>query len=72
MDVQRWTTCAAIKVPIIPLGVGTTRHSDDDNDFEPETLAQIRQIHESCAVGSARDVRTAEVLERAGVDERAR
>jgi hypothetical protein len=57
----------AIKVPIIPWGVGTTRHSDDDNDFEPETLAQIRHIHESCAVGSARDVRTAEVLERAGV-----
>jgi polysaccharide pyruvyl transferase WcaK-like protein len=57
----------AIKVPIIPLGVGTTRHSDDDNDFEPDTLAQIQQIHGSCAVGSARDVRTAEVLERAGV-----
>jgi polysaccharide pyruvyl transferase WcaK-like protein len=57
----------AIKVPVVPLGVGTTRHSDDDNDFEPDTLAQIRQIHESCAVGSARDVRTAEVLERAGI-----
>src|SRR5688572_25760840 len=57
----------AIKVPIIPWGVGTTRHSGDCNDFEPETLAQIRYIHESCAVGSARDVRTAEVLEQAGV-----
>ena len=57
----------AIQVPVIPLGVGTTRHDDDDNDFEPETLAQIRRIHESCALGSARDVRTAEVLERAGV-----
>ena len=67
----RWTfgldDLNAIKVPIIPLGVGTTRHSDDDNDFEPETLAQIRRIHESCAVGSARDYRTAEVLERAGI-----
>ena len=57
----------AIRVPVVPLGVGTTRHADDDNDFEPETLAQIRRIHESCAVGSARDWRTAEVLEAAGV-----
>ena len=56
-----------MNVPIVPLGIGTTRHSDDDNDFEPETLAQIRHIHESCVVGSARDVRTAEVLEAAGV-----
>jgi hypothetical protein len=57
----------AMKVPIIPLGVGTTRHHDDCNDFEPDTLAQIRQIHASCAVGSASDVRTAEVLDGAGV-----
>ena len=67
----RWTFSLAdlntIRVPVIPLGVGTTRHSDDDNDFEPETLAQIRRIHESCAVGSARDWRTAEVLNAAGV-----
>jgi hypothetical protein len=67
----RWTfsleQLRRIKVPIVPLGVGTTRHSDDDNDFEPETLAQLKRIHESCALGSARDVRTAEVLERAGI-----
>jgi polysaccharide pyruvyl transferase WcaK-like protein len=67
----RWTFSLAdlnaVRVPIVPLGVGTTRHSDADNDFEPETLAQIRRIHESCAVGSARDWRTAEVLNAAGV-----
>lgn len=67
----RWTfgldDLNAIKAPVIPLGVGTTRHSDADNDFEPETLAQIRRIHESCAVGSARDWRTAEVLNAAGI-----
>jgi hypothetical protein len=57
----------AIKVPIVPWGIGTTRHSDDDNDFEPDTLAQIQTIHASCALGSARDVRTAEVLEQAGI-----
>ena len=67
----RWTFSLddlnAIRVPVVPLGVGTTRHADDDNDFEPETLAQLRRIHESCAVGSARDWRTAEVLNAAGI-----
>jgi len=67
----RWTfdldQLRAIKVPIIPLGVGTTRHDDGDNDFEPDTLAQLEQIHGSCALASARDVRTAEVLEAAGI-----
>lgn len=56
-----------IRVPIIPFGVGTTRHGDDDSGFEPDTLAQIRFIHESCALGSARDPRTLEELERAGL-----
>jgi polysaccharide pyruvyl transferase WcaK-like protein len=57
-----------IKTPIIPFGVGTTRHSDDDHGFEPETEAQIKYIHQSCTVGSARDWRTAEVLNKAGID----
>lgn len=57
-----------IRVPIIPMGVGTTRHfASDDNGFEPDTLAQIRHIHESCALASARDWRTVEVLSQAGV-----
>jgi hypothetical protein len=57
----------AIKVPIIPLGVGTTRHDGDDNGFEPETLSQVAHIHASCAMGAARDIRTAEALEAAGI-----
>lgn len=70
--VGRWMFSLAdlqrIKKPIIPFGVGTTRHFDDaDNSFEPETHAQILRIHESCAVGSARDQRTVQVLEQAGV-----
>jgi len=56
-----------IRVPIIPLGVGTTRHAGEDNGFEPETLAQIRLIHERCAVASARDQRTVEALREAGI-----
>ncbi|MCA9099810.1 MAG: polysaccharide pyruvyl transferase family protein [Pirellulales bacterium] len=56
-----------IRVPIIPLGVGTTRHAGDDNGFDAETLAQLRMIHASCALASARDVRTAEALDEAGI-----
>ena len=57
----------AIKVPIIPVGVGTTRHDGDDNGFEPATLRQIEHIHGSCAMGATRDIRTAEALAAAGI-----
>ena len=56
-----------IRVPIIPLGIGTTRHGNEDNGFTPETLAQLKLIHESCQVASARDWRTVEALEQAGI-----
>jgi hypothetical protein len=56
-----------ISVPIIPLGVGTTRHGQEDSGFEPGSIEQLRLIHESCAVGSARDPRTVEELRAAGI-----
>lgn len=56
-----------IKVPVIPFGVGAYRHFDEDNSFEAETLAQIRQIHSTCAVSSARDLHTVQVLHQAGI-----
>ena len=56
-----------IRVPIIPFGVGTTRHFGEDNGFEAETLDQIRCIHERCALAGARDERTLEVLNEAGI-----
>jgi hypothetical protein len=56
-----------IRVPIIPFGVGTTRHFGEDNGFEGETLAQLKRIHTSCPVASARDWRTVEALEGAGI-----
>ncbi|MCI0680629.1 MAG: polysaccharide pyruvyl transferase family protein [Gemmataceae bacterium] len=56
-----------IRVPIIPLGVGTTRHDGEDNGFEPETREQLRVIHASCTLASARDPRTAEALAEAGI-----
>src|SRR5688572_14777310 len=67
----RWTFTVddlkKIKVPIIPLGVGTTRHYGDDNAFDPDTAEQIRLIHASCKLGSARDPRTVEALNEAGI-----
>lgn len=67
----RWTLTVEdlkrIRVPIIPLGVGTSRRFDEDDGFTPETLAIIRHVHESCALGSARDRRTAEALAAAGI-----
>ena len=60
-DLQR------IRVPIIPFGVGTTRHAGEGNGFEPDTLAQIRWIHEQCPIASARDWRTVEALQEAGI-----
>ena len=56
-----------IRVPIIPFGVGTTRHPGEDNGFEPPTREQLREIHASCALASARDPRTAEALAAAGI-----
>jgi len=56
-----------IRVPIIPFGVGTTRHAGEDNGFDAETLEQLRIIHDRCELGSARDRRTAEVLAEAGI-----
>lgn len=56
-----------IRVPIIPFGIGTTRHPGEDNGFEPETHEQLRVIHASCRLASARDPRTAEALAEAGI-----
>src|SRR5262245_9914351 len=58
----RWTLGLAdlerIRIPIIPLGVGTSRRFDEDDGFGPETLAILRRLHASCALGSVRDRRT--------------
>ncbi len=67
----RWCFTAeqlkAIRVPIIPLGVGTTRHVGEDNAFDDDTLRQLRIIHDSCHQASVRDERTREALAEAGI-----
>jgi polysaccharide pyruvyl transferase WcaK-like protein len=56
-----------IRVPIIPLGLGTTRHAGEDNGFDEITLEHLRLIHDSCAMASVRDTRTVEALYEAGI-----
>lgn len=67
----RWmwtlTDLKKIRVPIIPLGIGTTRHLGEDNSFDSETASILRHIHENCEASSVRDMRTAEALEAAGI-----
>ncbi len=67
----RWCFSAeqlqSIRVPIIPLGVGTTRHAGEDNAFDDDTRLQLKIIHDSCHVASARDERTREALAEAGI-----
>ncbi len=56
-----------VRVPIIPMGMGTTRHEGEDNGFDEDTLRQLRIIHASCQLGGVRDPRTAEALDQAGI-----
>ena len=56
-----------IRVPIIPLGVGTTRHDGEDNGFDEVSLEQLWLIHDSCERASVCDTRTAEALYEAGI-----
>ena len=67
----RWMFSAddlrTIRVPIIPFGVGTTRHTGEDNRFDADTLEQLRIIHGGCRLASVRDPRTLQCLTEAGV-----
>lgn len=67
----RWTfsieQLRQMRVPIIPWGIGTTRHAGEDNGFDLATREQLEWIHQSCRVGSVRDWRTAEALNEAGI-----
>jgi len=67
----RWQFTAAqlerIAIPIIPLGIGTTRHAGEDNGFDEDTTRQLRIIHGSCREASVRDTRTAEALAESGI-----
>ncbi len=59
-----------IKIPFIPLGVGTTQHrgEQDSFQFDKETIALLNEIHSKCNESSARDPRTYETLKKAGLN----
>lgn len=56
-----------IRVPVIPMGLGTTRHGDEDNGFTPESQEILRWIHQHCEESSVRDPRTLEAVNGAGI-----
>jgi len=58
-----------IKIPFIPLGVGTTQHRGEENtfQFDNETITLLSEIHSKCNESSARDPRTYETLKKAGI-----
>ena len=56
-----------IKIPIIPIGVGTTRHAGENDEFSSESIEILKIIHSSCELGSVRDLRTLEALQKAGI-----
>ncbi|MCD6534259.1 MAG: polysaccharide pyruvyl transferase family protein [Deltaproteobacteria bacterium] len=59
-----------IKIPFIPLGVGTTQHRNEEDSFkfDSETTALLKEIHSKCNESSARDPRTYETLKSAGIN----
>ncbi|NIB42855.1 polysaccharide pyruvyl transferase family protein [Pseudomaricurvus alkylphenolicus] len=59
-----------IKIPFVPLGVGTTqhRHEVDTFAFDEETVLLLQEIHNKCEFSSARDPRTYDTLKKAGIE----
>lgn len=56
-----------IRIPIIPFGVGTTRHRGEDNAFTSESRQILESIHDHCQEASVRDPRTLEAVNEAGI-----
>jgi polysaccharide pyruvyl transferase WcaK-like protein len=58
-----------IKIPFIPLGVGTTQHRNERDSFSytAETLAILNEVHSKCNESSARDPITYEAIKKAGI-----
>ncbi len=60
-------TLDQIRVPIVPLGVGSSAASLDELAVGARTREMIRLLHSRCALGSVRDPHTARVVALAGV-----
>src|SRR5947209_8922698 len=60
-------TLDQIRVPIVPLGVGSSAAGLDELAVGARTREMIRILHSRCALGSVRDPHTARVVALAGV-----
>lgn len=56
-----------IKVPFIPLGVGTTIHRNQEAKFDKESKYLIELIHDRCTEASVRDPATYDMVVNAGI-----
>jgi polysaccharide pyruvyl transferase WcaK-like protein len=57
-----------IRVPVVPLGVGASGAERETVRLRPDVADVVRRIHASCALGSARDPGTMELLEGLGIE----
>ena len=57
----------AIRVPVIPFGVGSSASSERHTRVGRQTRQMIRKLHATCRFGSVRDPHTAAVVRRARV-----
>lgn len=68
----RWMITAddlkKIKVPIVPLGVGTTVHRGKTVNFDKQSQYLLELIHSSCNEASVRDPVTYELMRKSGIN----
>ncbi len=57
-----------IKVPIVPLGVGTTVHRGQSVNFDKQSQYLLELIHSSCNEASVRDPVTYELMRKSGIN----
>lgn len=57
----------AIRIPVIPFGVGSSAATFEDTSLGSLTEKMIRALHDRCAQGSVRDPQTARVVGMLGV-----
>lgn len=58
---------AAVRVPVVPFGVGSSAASVEDRSVGPETRAMIRALHAACTTGSVRDRHSLAMVSDVGV-----
>lgn len=60
-------TLRRIRIPIVPVGVGTSAPLGRHPDMDRESRARVREVHERCVRGGVRDPASLEFVEGLGV-----